>query len=183
MMINEMSAGNEVDRIIPTVCSSHCGGVCLLKVHVRNGIVTRIETDDGPEPQLRGCLRGRAYRQRLYDPGRILHPLKRVGPRGEGKFERISWDEALDTVGRELKRVRDAYGPASVLMVQLPGDTASLTGWGAIERLLNMSGGFTMYWGAASFNAALYGSILTYGTTDASNTSDDLLNSKLIILW
>jgi anaerobic dimethyl sulfoxide reductase subunit A len=173
----------EKEQVIPTTCSSHCGGVCLLKVHVKDGVITRVETDDGEEPQLRGCLRGRAYRQRVYDPGRILYPLKRVGARGEGRFERISWDEALDTVARELKGVRDTYGPASILMVQMPGDTASLTGWGALEKLLNMAGGFTMYWGAASFNAALYSAIFTYGTLDTSNTSDDLLNSRLIILW
>src|SRR4030043_202372 len=84
------------DRGISTVCASHCGGACLLKVHVKDGVISRIETDDGEEPQLRGCLRGRAYRQRVYAPDRLLYPLKRVGPRGEGRFLRISWDEAVD---------------------------------------------------------------------------------------
>ena len=86
----------ETDKIVPTVCASHCGGSCLLKVHVSDGVITRIETDDGQEPQLRACLRGRAYRQRVYAPDRLLYPLNRVGQRGEGRFERISWDEALD---------------------------------------------------------------------------------------
>ncbi len=178
---NNEQVGEE--KIIPTMCSSHCAGVCLLKVHVKDGVITRIETDDGDGPQLRGCLKGRAYRQRVYDPDRILYPLKRVGKRGEGKFERISWNEALDTVAAQLKRVGDTYGPASILMVQMPGDHAVLTGWGAIERLLNMSGGFTMYWGAPSFNGAIYSNIFTYGTFETSNTRDDLLNSRLIILW
>ena len=78
------------ETIVPTLCNSHCGGACLLKVHVKDRVITRIETDDGEEPQLRGCLRGRAYRQVVYAPDRILYPLKRVGERGEGKFERIS---------------------------------------------------------------------------------------------
>ena len=76
----------------------NCGGACLLKVHVKDGVVTRLETDDGDEPQLRNCLRCRAYRQRIYAPDRILYPLKRVGERGEGKFERVSWDDALTEI-------------------------------------------------------------------------------------
>jgi anaerobic dimethyl sulfoxide reductase subunit A len=54
--------GTQEEQIIPTTCSSHCAGVCLLKVHVKDGVITRIETDDGDGPQLRGCLKGRAYR-------------------------------------------------------------------------------------------------------------------------
>src|SRR3972149_4515327 len=107
-MINDKRgklAGNE--KVVPTVCASHCGGACLLKVHVKDGVITRIETDDGEEPQLRGCLRGRAYRQRVYSPDRLLYPMRRVGARGEGRFERISWDEALDKVASEQQRVRD----------------------------------------------------------------------------
>ncbi len=95
------------EKVIYHCHSSHCGGNCLFKLHVRDGVVTRIETDDGEEPQVRACARGRAYRQRLYAPDRILYPLKRAGEKGEGKFVRISWDEALDTVARELKRVKD----------------------------------------------------------------------------
>ena len=83
-------------------CPAHnCGGRCLLIAHVENGRITRLDTDDRPDslaaPQLRACVRGRAYLRRQYHPDRLLHPLKRVGQRGEGKFERISWDEALDT--------------------------------------------------------------------------------------
>lgn len=51
-----MEEGKE--KIIPTTCSSHCGGACVLKVHVRQGRITRVETDDGEKPQLRACVRG-----------------------------------------------------------------------------------------------------------------------------
>src|SRR5574340_747438 len=99
-----------MERIIPTVCNSHCGGACLLNVHVNDGVITRIETDDGEEPQFRACLRGRAFRQRVYAPDRLKYPMKRVGERGEGKFERISWETALDTVARELLQAKARYG-------------------------------------------------------------------------
>ena len=173
-------AGTE--KVVPTVCSSHCGGACLLKAHVKDGVITRIETDDGEEPQLRGCLRGRAYRQRVYDPDRLLYPMKRVGSRGEGRFERVSWDEALDTVARELKRVRDSYGAASIVLAEMPGDHSTFS-HGPIDRLLSMAGGYTTFWGITSFQAGIVSSLATYGMWFASNTRDDLVNSRLIILW
>jgi anaerobic dimethyl sulfoxide reductase subunit A len=105
------------EKIIKTACSSHCGGRCLLQVHVRDGVITRIETDNGEEPQLRACVCCRAYRQRVYDPDRLQYPMRRVGERGEGRFERISWAEALDTVVSELTRVRGTYGPSAVLFL------------------------------------------------------------------
>jgi anaerobic dimethyl sulfoxide reductase subunit A len=177
---SKATGGNQV---IATMCASHCGGACLLKVHVRDGVITRIETDDGEEPQLRGCLRGRAYRQRVYAPDRLLYPMKRVGPRGEGRFQRVSWDEALDTVAGELKRVREAYGPAAIILAQMTGDVCSLNNFGAMDRLLSMAGGYTSPWGVTSFQAGVYASLVTYGTWFASNTRDDLLNSRLIIMW
>ena len=111
-----MSAKRADEQVIMTTCASHCGGFCGLKVYVKDGTITRIETDDGEEPQARACLKGRSYRQRVYHPDRLLYPMKRVGERGEGKFERISWDEALDTVAGEIKRVRDTYGPQAILL-------------------------------------------------------------------
>lgn len=64
------------EKLVMSVCSSHCGGACLLKVHVSDGIITKIETDDGEEPQYRACVKGRAYRQRVYAPARLKYPLE-----------------------------------------------------------------------------------------------------------
>ena len=88
-------------EIVYTACSHDCGGRCMLRAHAKEGKIVRMETDEGEEPQLRACLRGRAYRQRVYSPDRLKYPMKRAGARGEGKFERISWDEALDIVAQE----------------------------------------------------------------------------------
>ena len=170
-------------EIVNTTCSSHCGGTCILKLHIKNGIITRIETDDGEEPQLRGCLRGRAYRQRVYAPDRLLYPLKRIGERGEGKFKRISWDEAIDTVASELVRVRDTYGPASILNIIMGGDGGSINTTHQMSKVLTLAGGFTSTWGLTSFGGGVYTQEATYGTHYTANDRDDLVNSRLIIMW
>jgi anaerobic dimethyl sulfoxide reductase subunit A len=171
------------EEIVTTLCASHCGGSCVLKLHVRDGVITRIETDDGEEPQLRACLRGRAYRQRVYDQNRILYPLKRVGARGEGKLARISWDEALDTIAGEIIRVRDTHGPASIHYLPLGGDLGNVNTPSQMARVLALAGGFTPSWGLTSFQSAMYGQQISYGTLRTGNTRDDLVNARLIIMW
>jgi anaerobic dimethyl sulfoxide reductase subunit A len=178
--VEEKTSGDE--KVITTMCNSHCGGCCMLKVHVKGGRITRIETDDGEEPQLRACVKGRAYRQRAYAPDRLLYPLRRVGERGKGEFERISWDEALGTVARELTRVKDTYGPEAIFVQGSAGDIASLHSPLPITKVLSLMGGFSTSWGLFSFEQGIYGELATLGTLDGSGR-DDILNSRLIILW
>ncbi|MFH1032237.1 MAG: molybdopterin-dependent oxidoreductase [Chloroflexota bacterium] len=170
--------------IVWTTCNTHCGAACPIKLHVEDGRVTRIEADDGEEPQFRACLRGRAYRQRVYSPDRLLYPLKRVGERGKGEFQRVSWDEALDVVARELVRIRDTYGPASIIFRGGGGDMNVFHQRSSILRALLLAGGCTVTWGSLSFEGANLSSLATYGTEEnTSHTLDDLLNSRLIIMW
>jgi anaerobic dimethyl sulfoxide reductase subunit A len=183
MLEEERDVSKPDKDVVITTCASHCGGACVLKLHLENGIITRIETDDGAEPQLRACLRGRAYRQRMYAPDRLLYPMKRIGERGEGKFEQISWDEAIDTVASEIIRVRDTHGPASILFLPLGGDLSDLHTPAALASVLALTGGFTATWDRVSFGGGIYAQIVTYGTHYTCNTRDDLLNSRLIILW
>lgn len=192
-MANETTNRSSVsEKVVPTVCASHCGGTCLLKVHVKDGVIVRIETDEGAEPQYRACLRGRAYRQRVYAPDRVLYPQKRVGERGEGRFERISWDEAMDTVIEKHRKAMETHGPTSILYIQMAGDVQYLNMFGPQRRWLSLAGGYwevprppewRLSWGITSFGQGCAASQYTYGTIFCSNTRDDLLNSKLIILW
>jgi len=90
-------------------------------VHVNEGVITRIETDDRPgdtvaDPQLRACIRGRSYRHRQYHADRLKYPLKRIGARGAGKWQRISWDEATGLVADNIQRVRETYGNTSLFV-------------------------------------------------------------------
>jgi len=161
-----------------------CGGRCVLKVHVKDGKAIRVETDDGDEPQIRACVRGRAMRRQMHSPDRLLYPQKRVGARGEGEFERISWDEALDTVARELIRVKNTHGPKATLALTLSGGVGSLyTGNLTVRPLLKAFGGYTSAWGDDSAEGAVFAGRATYGTLFCGNTRDDLIHSRLIIVW
>lgn len=172
------------EKTVFTTCTHDCGGRCVLKVHIKDGIITRISTDDGGEPQLRACVRGRAYRQRVYAPDRLKYPMIRCGKRGEGLFKRISWDEALETVASEMKRIKKIYGNDSILHVSYSGNTGTLLhSQLAVVRLLTMFGGFTPTWGSASFWGGLVASEMTYGTLITGHTRDDLPNARLIIMW
>ncbi|MFC1964061.1 molybdopterin-dependent oxidoreductase [Chloroflexota bacterium] len=170
--------------LIPTVAACYdCGGKCVIMAHVKDGMVIRLETDSGEEPQLKACLRGRSYRKLCYAPDRLKHPLKRTGARGEGKFERISWDEALDKIAGELIRAKNTYGCSAIQVQNHAATNGELHGHRAVYRLLNMFGGFTVRWGGASAEALDFASRSMYGTVTTGNTRDDLVNSRLIIMW
>jgi len=170
-------------RVVNTGCCHDCGGRCVLKAHVKDGRVTRFESDTGDDPQIRACMRGRAYRQRLYSPDRLRYPLRRVGKKGAGKFERVSWDEALNEVADRLKHVKETYGNASILLMASGGNQGMLHGPLPVGAMLQEFGGFTRTWGIASYEGAMYASMATYGTIRTGNSREDLLNSKMVILW
>lgn len=170
--------------IISTGCPHDCGGKCVLRCHVENGVIQRIDTDTGQEPQIRACARGRAYRQRVYHPERLLYPLKRDGERGEGKFKRISWKEALETVAEELTRVRSKYGNAAIWGASGPGSLTILHSTPVVTRyFFNFFGGCTMKKGGMSGQAAEDASYYTLGVIEAASSQEDILNSRLILLW
>jgi len=174
-------------KVIPTACAHNCGGRCVLKAYVKDGVIVRIATDDEPDtpttPQLRACLRGRAYRNRLYHPERLKYPLKRTGQRGEGKFTRISWEEAIDTIARELKRIKETYGPEAIYVMYATGNAGVLSGANLIRRLLSLYGGYLNFYNNYSNPCVTWALNYTFGEQNSANSREDLVNSKLIILW
>jgi len=154
-----------------------------MNVHINDGVITRIEAVDDEDPQLRPCVRGRAYRQRVYAEDRLKFPMRRVGERGEGKFERITWDEALDVVAKKIKGVKDAYGASAILMLTGGGDLVSVHAGAIFNTLLWMMGGSTTKWGTHSNEGGKFAALSTYGTISTRSTFDDLTNSRLIIVW
>jgi anaerobic dimethyl sulfoxide reductase subunit A len=113
-----------------------------------------------------------------------MFPQKRVGSRGQGKFERISWDEALDTLANELNRVKQTYGNEGIFLATGGGYLAGLHNGGfAAQRLLNQFGGCVTHYGNISSEGAVWASLTQYGSVMVGHSRDDMLNSKLILLW
>lgn len=96
-----------------TMCPAECG----LEMWVRNGKVEKIYgNSEVPMNDGTCCAKGSAGQQLIYSPYRIKYPMKRVGERGEGKFKRISWDEALDYIGNKMVSIKKKYGAESMIM-------------------------------------------------------------------
>lgn len=191
---------DELNTIV-TSCAHNCGSRHMLVAHKKGDVVVRLSTDDGryqqngqfgkdtfEEPQLRACLRGRSYRQRIYSAERLLYPMMRVGERGEGKFKRVSWDEALDYVVEKMLYLRSTYGPTAILDQSYAGAS-----WGVLHksdqieglqgRFLGMFGCRTNSWSVPSYEGTSWSSRTTYGTIEDGNEDDAFAHSKLIIMW
>jgi len=191
------------EETIYTGCRINCGGSqCVLKVRRKDGVVTAIEPDDhynagiGREDrglkdldfvknrlQLRGCPMAWVWHKLAYSPDRILYPMKRVAGarRGEGKFERISWDEALDLMAGKMQEVVDKYGPYSIATPYAPN--------ARFERLFGLWGAGIEGWGWCSMDPARLAMHLMAGVPGwsygegSNDMADVLLNAKLIVLW
>ncbi|NLJ72004.1 MAG: molybdopterin-dependent oxidoreductase [Syntrophomonadaceae bacterium] len=181
---------------IAAACWHNCGGRCVNKALVVDGVVVRQKTDDNHEdspdyPQQRGCLRGRSQRQQVFGADRLKYPMKRKHwepgggnkeLRGKDEWERISWDEALDYIANELKRVKNEYGNRSIL--HIGGWSSRITD---ISSTLGLFGGYCEYWNTNSFGSwamapKLYG-FMQQGIWDQTvNDRFDLRNCDTIIM-
>src|SRR6516164_7424013 len=168
---------------VVTSCAHNCGSRHALIAHKKGDVIVRLSSDDGryqadgffgkdteEEPQLRACLRGRAYRQRLYSAERLLYPMIRVGARGEGKFKRASWDYALDYIIEQIVRLKEMYGPTAILdqsyagaswgVLHISGDIE-----GVLGRFRGIFGCRTMAFWLLAYRAAPFSSPSTCGTS------------------
>jgi anaerobic selenocysteine-containing dehydrogenase len=102
-----------------------CHGGCGVELHIKDGKLIKVEGDeDHPFLQGRLCPRALAMTQYVYHPDRLRYPLKRAGERGEGKWQRISWDEAFDICEHRMREIRDRYGAEAMVFGQGTGRDA-----------------------------------------------------------
>ncbi len=190
---------NDLETVV-TSCAHNCGSRHMLVAHKKGDVIVRLSTDDGTyqgdafntdtfeKPQLRACLRGRSYRTRLYSPERLLYPMKRVGERGEGKFKRISWDQALSEIAEKMVYLKNTYGPTAILDQSYAGASYGVLHKsdqieGLLARFLGMFGCRTNSWSVPSYQATTFASRMNYGTIQDGNEDDAFAHSKLIIMW
>jgi anaerobic selenocysteine-containing dehydrogenase len=124
-----------------SVCALDCPDACSLLVNVEDGVASKLRGNPA-HPVTRGFLCGKVaqYLEREYSPQRLLYPQKRVGKKGEGRFERISWDEALDTIASKLADVADEFGPEAILPYSYAGTMGLLNGGGMDRRFFHRLG-------------------------------------------
>jgi anaerobic dimethyl sulfoxide reductase subunit A len=191
---------NDLETVV-TSCAHNCGSRHMLVAHKKGDVIVRLSTDDGryqkdgefgkdtfEEPQLRACLRGRSYRARLYSQERLLYPMIRTGARGEGKFKRASWNEALDHVAGKMVELKEKYGPTALLDQSYAGASYGVLHKsdqveGLLGRFLGMFGCRTSSWSIPSYEGTKFSSRITYGTIQDGNEDDAFAHSKLIIMW
>jgi anaerobic dimethyl sulfoxide reductase subunit A len=184
-------AARHGESIITSTCGHNCGGRCVVNAHIREGRIVHISTDArrwNPEhPPLPACARGVGQIERVYHPDRLKYPMRRVGPRGSGQFARISWNDALSEVARELVCVRATYGNAAILDASRTGSLSILHGRVAAQRFMHMFGGCTELWSSMSAEAEVFAVRTTFGTKtgykEAGREPTDYANSRLIVMW
>ena len=168
-------------------CAINCPGRCSLKFHVKDDEVVWVDTytskdADFDEPQPRACLRGRTYRRWMNSPDRINYPMKRTGKRGEGKFERISWDEAIDLAATKLKEVIDQYGNEAVYIPYATGVSATTAR--PFYRMMNTLGGYLKFYN--SYSTAQISCITPYMYGSKNNSGSTLSaaeDAELILVF
>jgi anaerobic selenocysteine-containing dehydrogenase len=165
-----------------SVCALDCPDCCSLLINVEDGKGSHLRGDPA-HPVTRGFLCGKVarYLDREYSPDRLLYPQRRAGAKGEGKFQRISWDEALDTIAARLREVAAGYGPEAVLPYSYAGTMGFLNGAGMDRRFFHRLGASRLdrticsAAGGAGLTATLG---LKYGTEP-----EQFRHSKLIVAW
>ncbi|MBA5248319.1 MAG: twin-arginine translocation signal domain-containing protein [Gammaproteobacteria bacterium] len=186
---------------VVTSCAHNCGSRHMLVAHKKDNVIVRLSTDDGSyqrggkhgkdekeELQLRACLRGRSYRQRIYSAERLLYPMIRVGERGSGKFRRASWKEALTLVAKKMIAIKENYGPQAILDQSYAGASYGVLHKsdqidGLQGRFLGMFGCRTNSWSVPSYEATTASSKWTFGTIKDGNEDDAFEHSQLMIMW
>ena len=122
-------------------CPHDCPDTCAMLVTVEEGRATKVAGD--PEhPFTRGglCVKVNNYPEKTYSPDRLLHPLRRTGPKGSGRFEEISWDEALDTIADTFRAKIAEHGPETVMPVSYLGTQGVLNGLTVGDAFFNRLG-------------------------------------------
>ena len=193
------ASGFDYDTVGWSSCHVNCGSRCPLKVYVKDGTVVRIGNDnDGTDDfgpgqiyQMRSCVRGRTNRQRIYNDTRIQKPLKRVEgtKRGEGQYEEIGWDEAIDLIATTMQEIKDQYGNDAFYIqygTGMLGATVSKS-WHPdstmFARLMNLWGGYLRQYADYSTGQITWEMPLFNGDAWSNNEVTDLVNSKNIVLF
>ncbi|MFB4163975.1 molybdopterin oxidoreductase family protein [Alteribacillus sp. JSM 102045] len=168
--------------VFKSVCSLDCPDQCGLLLHKKEGKIKKVEGD--PEhPVTKGaiCNKVRHMTERIYDEKRIGHPLRRIGPKGEGVFEQISWEKAINIIALHWKKLIKKEGPESILPYSFYGNMGRISAEGMDRRFFHRLGASRLERTiCSSAGAAGYG--FTMGGSFGTDP-EDTVHAKLFIMW
>lgn len=173
---------HEENGVFPAVCPLDCPDTCGLLLHKENGKIVKVTGNpDHPVTQGAICNKVRNMTERVYHPERVLYPLKRVGAKGEGKFARITWDEAVAEISGRYKELIREHGPESIMPYSFYGNMGILSVDGMDRRFFHRLGTTQLQQGICN-SAGNAGWKYTMGF-GGGTSPEETVNAKLIIVW
>ncbi|MBK9340332.1 MAG: molybdopterin oxidoreductase family protein [Rhodoferax sp.] len=168
-------------HLIRGACPHDCPDTCALLTTVENGVAIKVQGNpDHPQTDGVLCTKVSRYTERTYHPERILTPLKRVGKKGEGRFEAVSWDAALSDIAARLKAIA-ARNPLAIVPYSYAGTMGLVQGEGMAARFLNRLGGSQLH---RSICAEAGGKAMEYTLgAKVGMKVEHYAQAKLIIIW
>jgi len=177
-----VAPSNQERRTLKVVCPHDCPDTCVMTVEVENGRAVGLGGD--PDHRFtRGflCAKVNHYLDRVYSPDRILHPLRRVGGKGEGRFERISWDQALEEIAGRFREVIAGHGPQAILPYSYAGNMGLLS-YGSMDRRFFHALGATALARTICSAAGAAGLKATVGKSLGFDP-EAIVHARLIVAW
>jgi anaerobic selenocysteine-containing dehydrogenase len=172
----------DVTTTVRAACPHDCPDTCAMLVTVADGKAVEVRGDPD-HPYTRGglCVKVNNYPDKVYDPDRVLHPMRRTGPKGSGRFERITWDEALDEITARFRATIDEHGPESIMPVSYLGTQGVLNGLNVGDPFFNKLGA-TISERTYCDSGACTAYTMTIGAT-AGVDPESLVHSRYIVIW
>jgi len=170
-----------VSDVVRVACPHDCPDTCAMLVTVENGVATKIQGDPSmPFTDGTLCTKVAHYLERTYAPDRLLHPMRRVGKKGQGKFKRITWDEALEEIAARLKSLA-AENPETILPCSYAG-TMGMVQYSSMDRRFFHRLGATLLERTLCSTAGKFGLRATLGGSVGMDP-ERFDEAKLILLW
>ena len=168
--------------MVRAACPHDCPDTCAMLVTVTDGKAVEVRGDPD-HPFTRGglCVKVNDYQDKVYNPDRVLYPLRRCGPKGSGQFERVTWDAALDEIAVRFRATIDVHGPESIMPVSYLGTQGILNGLNVGDPFFNKLGA-TIAERTYCDSGACTAYTMTIGAT-AGVDPESLVHSRYIIIW
>ncbi|HLL82527.1 MAG TPA: molybdopterin oxidoreductase family protein [Longimicrobium sp.] len=171
------------DGVVRGACPHDCPDTCAMLVHVKDGRAVRVQGDpEHPVTQGFLCTKVNRYVERTYHEDRLTTPLRRVGPKGEGRFEPATWDEALDDIARRLNEIRNGPHGAQAILPYSYAGTMGLVQGGSIDRRFFHRIGASLLDRTICATAGSEGWRVTYGDR-MGPSPEEAEHARLVLLW